>query len=95
MKAHSLYALLACCSIAAAAVLYSAAHAQTADASNSAPARWEHAALTHDDAAVAGYGKLAAQINQMGDDGWQLVTVSTVVKDGATTKTIFYFKRQK
>ena len=56
--------------------------------------QWEHAAMTHNDSVVGG-AALSRQINQMGDDGWELVNVSTVVKDGTTAKTIFYFKRPK
>lgn len=56
---------------------------------------WECAALAHDGAEVVGDEALAAQIMKMGNEGWELVSVSTVVKDGTTTKTIFYFKRPK
>jgi hypothetical protein len=56
--------------------------------------RWEHAAMTHNQSAVGG-AELSRQINQMGNEGWELVNVSNVLKDGTTEKTIFYFKRPK
>jgi hypothetical protein len=56
--------------------------------------KWEHAAMTHNDSKVGG-ADLSRKINQMGDSGWELVDVSTVVVEGTTAKTIFYFKRPK
>ena len=61
--------------------------------SNSIATQWEHLALTHAEKKFD--GKLAKQINELGDQGWQLVDVSTVVVEGTTEKTIFCFKRQK
>lgn len=58
-------------------------------------ARWEHLALTHNDANVSSTGELPQRIIRLGNDGWELVNVSTVVKEGSTEKTIFYFKRPK
>lgn len=51
--------------------------------------------ITHDGAEVQGDDNLAARIIGMGNEGWELVSVSTVVKNGTTTKTIFHFKRPK
>ena len=57
--------------------------------------RWEHLALTHDDAEVGASRDLPPKIVRLGDAGWELVNVSTVVKDGSTVKTNFCFKRPK
>ena len=34
------------------------------------------------------------KINQLGKDGWQLVDVEASVKDGTTSKRIYFFKRK-
>ena len=57
--------------------------------------RWEHSALTHNEAEVDGHPQLASQIVRMGNEGWQLVSVSTIEKEGTTVKTILYFNRLK
>lgn len=56
---------------------------------------WEHLALTHADSAVADDKELSMRIVRLGNEGWELVTVSSVVQDGTTVKTILYFKRPK
>ena len=93
MRAKLIQTLLAL-SLGTAAFTASA-QPTSASAPERAVKRWECAALTHDGAEVLGDEKLAAKIRGMGDEGWELVSVSTVVKDGTTTKTIFYFKRPK
>jgi hypothetical protein len=98
MKPHGVKVLLAVFGIAATlSILYSAttAVAHSPGTTNRAIARWEHAALTHDGADLGGDAKLSAKITKMGDEGWELVCVTNVVKDGSTTKTIFSFKRPK
>lgn len=83
-----------CITIAIAAFAYTAS-AQNTDASKKATASWEHLAMSHDGADVQGDAQLSSQIVRLGNDGWELVTVSTVVKAGTTVKTVFYFKRPK
>jgi hypothetical protein len=64
---------------------------------NDSPARpsataWQHLALTQtlgqtpDD-------ELARNINRLGREGWELVSVGNITQSGTTTKTVFYFKK--
>jgi hypothetical protein len=53
---------------------------------------WQHLALTN----VIGetpQSELASNINRLGREGWELVSVGNISASGTTTKTIFYFKR--
>lgn len=56
---------------------------------------WEHLALPAKNATVVGDRRLATQINRLGDQGWELVEVSSSLEDGTTDMVIFYFKRPK
>jgi len=60
-----------------------------------AAARWEHLALTHNGADVGSDRGLSTRIVRLGNEGWELVNVSTVAKDGTTVKVLFFFKRPK
>ena len=54
--------------------------------------RWQHLALTN----VIGEtppSELASNINRVGREGWELVSVGNITESGTTTKTVFYFKR--
>lgn len=59
------------------------------------PQKWEHLAMTHQAATIDQTPELSAKIVQLGDEGWELVTVSGVIRQGETTQTIFFFKRPK
>jgi hypothetical protein len=53
---------------------------------------WQHLALTN----VIGQtpkSELARNINKLGREGWEMVSVGNIVESGTTTKTIFYFKK--
>jgi hypothetical protein len=53
---------------------------------------WQHLALTN----LIGQtpnSELARNINKLGRDGWELVSVGNIVESGTTTRTIFYFKK--
>ncbi|MBT7909983.1 MAG: DUF4177 domain-containing protein, partial [Verrucomicrobia bacterium] len=41
-----------------------------------------------------GNKEFANKINQLGKDGWQLVDVESSMKDGTTSKRIYFFKRK-
>ncbi len=53
---------------------------------------WQHLAMTNviDETPRS---ELARNINKLGREGWELVTVGNIIESGTTTKTIFYFKK--
>lgn len=55
--------------------------------------KWQHMALTHNGADVSGDGNLSGQITKIGNEGWELVSVSSIIRNGTTEGTVFYFKR--
>ena len=42
-----------------------------------------------------GDAETSRRIVQVGGEGWELVDVETLTKDGSTTKLIYFFKRLK
>ena len=56
--------------------------------------RWEHLALQHD--ATQGFStpELSKKMITLGQEGWELVSVTNLQTGGTTTKTAFYFKRR-
>jgi hypothetical protein len=44
---------------------------------------------------IQGDPKLGRQINQLGDEGWELVDVEIITNSGASSGKIFFFKRPK
>lgn len=54
---------------------------------------WQHLALHH--ALGEKPAELARRINTLGEDGWELVSVDSLAKDGTTTKSAHYFKRSR
>lgn len=56
---------------------------------------WEHLAITSKNANIQEDKNLAQQINRVGNDGWELVNVTAVQKNGTTEKMVFCFKRPK
>jgi len=82
--------MIALCAVAAATVF--AAEDKHTDGHGPAVVKWQHLALTHD-VKTGVPRELARQINKLGRDGWQLVTVENTCNAGTTTKTVFYFKK--
>lgn len=90
MKALRFAFLTVLALLAAATCLWAAA-----PESSRASRAWEHLALEQDAAQGISTPAFARQINQLGDAGWELVTVTTHQNGGSTTKSVFYFKRPK
>lgn len=82
----------ALCCVAVAAATYGLAATAAEDAPTKPAAQWQHLALTHEGANIQ-VQPLSSQIVRLGNDGWELVTVSTVVEGGETKATIFFFKK--
>ena len=87
--------LAAFCLIVVLAACAFTASAAKPDADGPGAPRWEHLALTHDGADVGNHRELSNRIVRLGEEGWELVSVSTVTRDGTTAKTVFYFKRPR
>jgi hypothetical protein len=61
-----------------------------------APAeRWQHMALGTDIGERISDPGLSRQINRLGDEGWELVDVENITRNGTTTKTVYFFKKRK
>ncbi len=58
------------------------------------PAGWQALALVQSLSGGLSNAELAAKINQLGRDGWELVSVENFVESGTTSKTGYYFKRR-
>lgn len=55
--------------------------------------RWQHLALEHNTAKLGNDADLGRQINKLGREGWEMVTVLNFSENGSTGKTMYYFKR--
>jgi hypothetical protein len=71
------------------------AQSPKSDSPPKAPQMWQHLALDHEGKDVTNSPELAQKINNLGDEGWQLVDVESVSEAGTTKKITFYFKRPK
>ena len=56
---------------------------------------WEHLAFEHEGKSVTHEPELSRTIVRLGNEGWQLVDVESVVGADAATKFVFFFKRPK
>jgi hypothetical protein len=92
MNSRNVVAILICALLLISAAYVVNAQAGQAEARKQVQA-WEHLALSHDGAGLG--GGLGKQIIRLGDEGWQLVTVSNIEVDGTTKRSIYYFKRPK
>ena len=71
------------------------AQSPKSDSSPKVPQAWQHLALENEGKSVTGSPDLARKINSLGDEGWQLVDVESILEGGTTTKVVFFFKRPK
>ena len=55
--------------------------------------KWQHLALAHNTAELGNDADLARQINKLGREGWEMVTVLNFSKNGSTNNIMYYFKR--
>lgn len=94
MKSNVFLLLAACAFVAVASLVFSGQNTGLA-ASEAVAQGWEHLAMpvAADDA--LGGPETSRKINQLGNDGWELVDVETFTKDGSTTKLVYFFKRPK
>jgi len=53
---------------------------------------WQHLAFTYiiNETPKA---ELARNINKLGREGWEMVSVGNIIESGTTVKTVFYFKK--
>ena len=74
--------------------LFAGLSAQDADPDGPADGvvQWQHLAMPTESGVLKDVGR---QINQLGDEGWELVDVETIVENGSTKKAVYFFKRPK
>ena len=58
-----------------------------------AKASWEHMMVPRETAKPLSDPEFAATINRLGREGWQMVDVTTITKEGTATTLLYYFKR--
>lgn len=88
-KKHLLAVVVVVCLAVVSFAGLSAQNAES-DAPPAAQVRWQHLALTHDADSTPGPG---SEINRLGRDGWELVDVEIISKDGKAVRTVYFFKR--
>jgi hypothetical protein len=77
------------CTIIAVQVL---AKEENRDENKPSTTGWQHLAMTN----IIGEtpkAELARNINKLGREGWEMVSVGNIIESGTTTKTVFYFKK--
>src|SRR5262249_34965896 len=102
MRTHSLMILAMAWLMAGTAMLFAAVQVkrQPGDSSTksaiAAPARWEYQVMTKEQVIGVGKKDLAAGLNKLGEDGWELVAVEpSQTTDRDRKDTEYYFKRLK
>ena len=58
------------------------------------PQTWEHLAMEVPGEKLS-TPEISGKIIKLGNDGWELVDVETIIRSGATKKMIYFFKRPK
>jgi hypothetical protein len=95
MKAKSTILSMAAAAAVVFTVVWSAQSSRTAAATAGAVRPWEHMAMTIDATDGPGDAETSRRIVQLGGEGWELVDVESLTKDGTTTKLIYFFKRPR
>ena len=94
MKSTIAYLLIAIISVSLGITLWATETKQEEEAQSPSPVKqWQHLALPQDAENQFGDREFARKINQLGRDGWELVTVTNQSVDGTTTKSVYYFKK--
>jgi hypothetical protein len=68
---------------------------ETRAKTDNAARRWQHLALEQDAKRPLSDPEFAKRIDQLGNDGWELVAVDSVLDSSMTTKRIYFFKRPR
>ena len=69
------------------------AESDTGAAASAKTTGWTHLALPRDSGLSLSDAEFASQINGLGAEGWELVTVLNFATNGTTSKTVYYFKK--
>lgn len=67
--------------------------AQSPAAAPAGVQKWEHLAMTVNTGRGPGDADTSRRIQQLGGEGWELVNVESLTKEGTTTQLIYFFKR--
>jgi hypothetical protein len=83
----------ACSALVLAASLW--AQTPNSESTDTRRQRWEHLAIEQKGTTITSDRELARKINQIGDQGWELVDVESMSDGDDGEKVIFFFKRPK
>lgn len=78
---------------AALAILSFSLQAEDGIEQVAAKASWEHLMVRREATKPLSDPEFAATINRLGREGWQMVDVTTIAKEGSTSTLLYYFKR--
>ena len=87
MKKHRIAILL--CSLVTILAVSTVWAAERSEVSSKVA--WQHLAM--DAGTTVKDSELARKINKLGNEGWELVTVTPVNENGTTEKLIYFFKK--
>ncbi|HRX83357.1 MAG: hypothetical protein H6821_12275 [Planctomycetaceae bacterium] len=95
MKKRNIPTQLFTIGLAVTMLLLIVSRSTTTAAVNAQSIQWEHLAMSVDATNGIGDGDTSSQIVRLGNEGWELVGVESIVIDGTTTKLAYFFKRPK
>ena len=70
-----------------------ALYAQSPTADSASVQKWEHLAMTIATSDGPGDADTSRKIQQLGSEGWELVDVESLTRDGTTMQLIYFFKK--